>query len=78
MEATGMTGLETDGQFENIACADDHHDHRHNGIEGSFSYQLEATLDFNKELKARRKASPAKNRKTTFAQLCANVLVWPF
>ena len=34
------------------SCADDSHDHHHNGIEGAWSYQLQTTLDFNKALKA--------------------------
>jgi hypothetical protein len=47
-----VTGLETDGQFENIPCADDTGDHHHNGIDGGWSYGIEATLNFNIQLKA--------------------------
>ena len=49
---TGMTGLETDGQYEGYSCADETHDHHHNGIAGGWSYQLETTLEFNIALKA--------------------------
>ena len=41
--STGMGGLETDGEFESIPCADTTHDHRHNGIEGGWSYGLATT-----------------------------------
>ena len=51
---TGMGGLETDGQYESIPCADESHDHHHNGIAGAWHYGLEATLDFNKKLKGIR------------------------
>lgn len=47
----GLVGLETDGQFEGIACADESHDHHHNGLAGGWSHQMEATLSFNKQLK---------------------------
>ncbi len=51
IKETGMQGLETDGQYEGYACADESGDHHHNGIHGSFSRQIQSTLDFNKELK---------------------------
>lgn len=47
----GLGGLETDGQFEGIACADATHDHSHNGLAGGWSAQMEVTLGFNVELK---------------------------
>ena len=31
IKETGMQGLETDGQYESYACADDSGDHHHNG-----------------------------------------------
>jgi hypothetical protein len=34
-----------------IPCSDPGHDHYHNGIEGSWAYQMEATLEFNIALK---------------------------
>jgi hypothetical protein len=40
VRATGVTGLETDGQFEGIACADPAHDH--NGLAGGWSGGLQA------------------------------------
>jgi len=52
VEETRMGGLETDGQFEGIPCADKGGDHRHNGIEGGYSYGMAATLEFNTQLKA--------------------------
>lgn len=52
LEYTGMRGLETDGQFESIPCSDTSGDHHHNGIAGGWHYQLKATEDFNKALKA--------------------------
>mmetsp|Transcript_34143 Transcript_34143/g.102956 ORF Transcript_34143/g.102956 Transcript_34143/m.102956 type:complete len:948 (-) Transcript_34143:12-2855(-) len=51
IKETGMGGLETDGQYEDYSCADAAGDHRHNGIDGSYSYQLQTTLDFNVALK---------------------------
>jgi hypothetical protein len=39
------------GADEGYSCADDSHDHHHNGIEGAWSYQLQTTLEFNKALK---------------------------
>jgi hypothetical protein len=48
---TGMGGLETDGQYEDYSCADRTGDHRHNGLDGGYSYQLQTTLDFNMALK---------------------------
>ena len=44
IEAVGLGGLETDGQFEGIACADESHDHHHNGLAGGWSAQMEVTL----------------------------------
>ena len=49
----GLGGIETDGQFEGIPCADTSHGHHHNGIAGGWATQLDATLGFNKQLKAR-------------------------
>lgn len=51
IKETGMQGLETDGQYEGYACADESGDHHHNGLHGSFSRQIQSTLDFNKALK---------------------------
>ena len=54
MEASGLSGIETDGQYESIPCTDDgtnHSDHHHNGIAGAWSYSTDATLDFNMKLK---------------------------
>ena len=48
----GLGGLETDGQYEGAACTDQGHDHRHNGVAGSWAAQLEATRGFNRALKA--------------------------
>ena len=31
IKETGMQGLETDGQYESYACADESGDHHHNG-----------------------------------------------
>ena len=44
LNETGMGGIETDGQFEGIPCADVSGDHHHNGIEGGFSHGLAVTL----------------------------------
>lgn len=52
VSAAGLGGVETDGQFEGIPCYDTTGDHEHNGIAGGFHYQLEATLAFNRALKA--------------------------
>jgi hypothetical protein len=52
MGEVGLSGLETDGQYEGAQCADTHGDHRHNGIKGGWSYQIQAALDFNANLKA--------------------------
>ena len=52
MRETRMGGLETDGQFESIACADEGGDHHHNGVAGGWHYGIEATLAFNVQLKA--------------------------
>jgi hypothetical protein len=51
IKETGMQGLETDGQYEGYACEDSSGDHNHNGIHGSFSRQIQSTLEFNEELK---------------------------
>lgn len=52
VQATGMIGVETDGQYENAYCGDDSGDHHHNGGIGSWHSQMTATADFNKALKA--------------------------
>ena len=52
LAATGLGGIETDGQFEGLACADESHDHHHNGLAGGWSAQLETTLRFNQAVKA--------------------------
>ena len=49
----GLGGIETDGQFEGLACADESHGHHHNGLAGGWAAQLQVTLDFNRALKAR-------------------------
>ena len=41
-------------RYESIPCADESHDHHHNGIAGAWHYGLEATLDFNRRLKGIR------------------------
>ena len=51
IKEVGMGGLETDGQYEDIPCADSGGDHHHNGIAGGYSYGIQAALDFNHELK---------------------------
>eukprot|EP00041_Stephanoeca_diplocostata_P018937 m.401003 g.401003 ORF g.401003 m.401003 type:complete len:152 (+) comp21164_c0_seq14:1606-2061(+) len=38
IKEVGLGGLETDGQFESIPCADTSGDHHHNGIAGGWSY----------------------------------------
>jgi len=51
----GLSGVETDGQYENAACADDGSngsDHHHNGLIGSYDAQLDATSSFNEALKS--------------------------
>jgi len=48
---TGLTGLETDGQYEAIPCADKHGDHHHNGIEGGWAVGTDVTREFNVQLK---------------------------
>lgn len=50
--AVGLAGVETDGQYENAACADEGGDHHHNGLAGSWDAQLWATSNFNAALKA--------------------------
>lgn len=49
VQDVGLAGIETDGQFEGIACSDE--THNHNGLAGGWSAQLEATLNFNIALK---------------------------
>ena len=49
--ATNLSGIETDGQYENAYCGDSGGDHRHNGGAGAFDAQLKATLEFNVALK---------------------------
>jgi len=46
-----MGGLETDGQYEGYVCANEHGDHHHNGLAGSWHAQTQATIDFNIGLK---------------------------
>ena len=46
-----MSGLETDGQFEGGACADEGGDHHHNGLAGGYDAQMAAARDFNRDLK---------------------------
>eukprot|EP00756_Hemistasia_phaeocysticola_P051771 Hpha_TRINITY_DN26949_c0_g1::TRINITY_DN26949_c0_g1_i1::g.24849::m.24849 len=53
ISTVGMTGIETDGQYENIPCTDTGGDHYHNGVHGAYHFGLGATLDFNKALKVR-------------------------
>ena len=36
----GLGGIETDGQFEGLACADESHGHHHNGLAGGWAAQL--------------------------------------
>jgi len=50
--AVNLSGVETDGQYENAFCGDTGGDHRHNGGAGGFDAQLKATLDFNAAMKA--------------------------
>jgi hypothetical protein len=50
--ATGMVGVETDGQYENAYCGDDTGDHHHSGGAGSWHAQVQATAGFNTALKA--------------------------
>jgi hypothetical protein len=47
----GLTGVETDGQYEDYPCADDSGDHHHNGLEGSWDAQMAATASFNERMK---------------------------
>lgn len=51
VEEVGLTGVETDGQYEDYACADAGGDHHHNGLEGSWDAQMAATASFNEQLK---------------------------
>ena len=51
VKAVGLTGVETDGQYEDYACADAGGDHHHNGLEGSWGAQMAATASFNEQLK---------------------------
>lgn len=48
----GLAGVETDGQYENAACADDTGDHHHNGLGGSYDAQLANIQAFNAKMKA--------------------------
>jgi hypothetical protein len=50
--AVGLSSVETDGQFEGAACADNSGDHNHNGLVGSWDAQMWATANFNADLKA--------------------------
>lgn len=50
--AVNLSGVETDGQYENAYCGDTSGDHHHNGGAGGFDAQLKATLAFNVALKA--------------------------
>jgi hypothetical protein len=49
--AVNLSGVETDGQYENAYCGDTGGDHHHNGGAGAFDAQLKATLEFNALLK---------------------------
>lgn len=51
LKETGFSGMETDGQYESIPCADTGGDHHHNGIAGGWSSGIQVTLDFNAKLK---------------------------
>ena len=51
VKAVGLTGVETDGQYEDYACADAGGDHHHNGLVGSWDAQMAATASFNEQLK---------------------------
>ena len=51
VSAAGLTGVETDGQYEDYACADAGGDHHHNGLDGSWDVQMAATATFNEQLK---------------------------
>ena len=53
VDEVGLSGVETDGQYENAACGDDSGDHHHNGVIGSWDAQLDATLHFNEAMKAK-------------------------
>jgi hypothetical protein len=48
----GLMGVETDGQYESAACADEGGDHHHNGLQGSWHAQMTATAQFNIALRA--------------------------
>eukprot|EP00759_Apiculatamorpha_spiralis_P003710 PhF_6_TR11721/c0_g1_i1/m.19116 len=50
-KTVGLSGVETDGQYENAACGDAGGDHHHNGLDGSYDAQLKATLTFNQAMK---------------------------
>jgi len=52
VQLVGLTGIETDGEYESIPCTDDSHDHHHNGVEGGYHYGLMTTLSFNENCKA--------------------------
>jgi hypothetical protein len=47
----GLSGVETDGQYEDYPCADSGGDHHHNGLEGSWDAQMAATAVFNEQMK---------------------------
>ena len=49
--AVNLSGIETDGQYESAACADEGGDHHHNGLAGSWHAQMAATSDFNHKLR---------------------------
>ena len=51
VRATNLSGIETDGQYENAYCGDESGDHHHNGGAGAYDAQLKATLTFNAALK---------------------------
>ena len=54
VRATNLSGVETDGQYENAFCGDEDEagDHHHSGGAGSYDAQLKATIEFNVALKA--------------------------
>ena len=51
VQAVGLAGVETDGQYEGAVCHDSGGDHAHNGERGSWDAQTAATADFNAALK---------------------------
>ena len=50
-KTVGLYSIETDGQYEGAACADEGGDHHHNGLAGSWHAQTQATAEFNIALK---------------------------